>query len=63
MNAAIRETIRANGRVEVETATQVRADIDGQSVIADLWLRPYRLLAENAALVAAFQLGHVIENL
>ena len=31
MNAAIREIIRANGSVGVETATQVRADIDGHS--------------------------------
>jgi hypothetical protein len=63
LNTAIRETIRASGNVDVETATQVRVDVQGHSAIADLALRPYRLLAENAALVIALQLGHIIENL
>jgi hypothetical protein len=63
INSRMRDIIRADGSVDVVTATEVRLDIDGDPAIADLEFHPYRLLAENAALVVALQLGHVVENL
>ncbi len=55
--------IKNGGKVELETATQIRVDIDGHGVVADLAHCPYRLLAENAALVIAREAGQTVENL
>ena len=55
--------IENGGKVEVETATQIRVDIDGREVVVDLAHHPYRLLAENAALVIAREAGQTVENL
>lgn len=63
INTAMKSLIENGGKVELETATQIRVDIDGRGVVADLAHRPYRLLAENAALVIAREAGQTVENL
>jgi hypothetical protein len=63
MNAAMRAIVESGGTVEVDTADQVRVEIDGRAVVADLSHRPYRLLAENAGLVLAREAGFALENL
>ena len=62
INAVMQWVIDNGGTVELETATQIRVDIDGREVVTDLAHRPYRLLAENAALVVARDAGQVILN-
>lgn len=63
INARMKAVIEAGGRVEVAIATRVRADVEGHAVVVDLLSHPYRLLAENAALVIAIQSGETLENL
>jgi hypothetical protein len=63
MNAAMKSLIENGGKVELETATQIRVDINGRVAVADLAHRPYRLLAENAALVIAREAGQTVKNL
>ncbi|MGC2377126.1 MAG: hypothetical protein WA622_08210, partial [Mycobacterium sp.] len=63
INAAMKSLIENGGKVELETATQIRVDLDERVVVADLAHRPYRLLAENAALVIALEAGQTVENL
>jgi hypothetical protein len=63
MNTVMKSLIENGGKVELETASQIRVDIDGRGVVADLAHRPYRLLAENAALVIAREAGQTVKNL
>jgi hypothetical protein len=63
ISAKMKSVIENGGKVELETATQIRVEIDGRGVVADLAHRPYRLLAENAALVIAREAGQTVENL
>ena len=63
INPKIKSCITSGGTVELETAIQIRVDIDGREVVVDLAHHPYRLLAENAALVIAREAGQTVENL
>lgn len=59
MNGRLRDVLGAGGLVELSVAFEVT--VDGEAFGLDT--RPARLLAENAALIRANQLGLPVENL
>jgi hypothetical protein len=64
LNDLVMLALDQTGKVEIETATQIRIFADGHEAVtigpAD---KLYRVLAENAALVSARQAGKAIWNL